>query len=85
MMSFILKNVGATYLCLINKMFKYQIGYSIKVYIDNMFVKNMKADRHIADLEEASDELQRYQMKLNPNKCIFRVTSRKFLDFPMTQ
>ena len=29
--------------------------------------------------------LRRYQMKLNPFKCSFRVRSRKFLDFIMNQ
>ena len=38
-MPFGLKNVGATYQRLVNKMFQKQIGASMEVYIDNMLVK----------------------------------------------
>ncbi|XP_077232027.1 uncharacterized protein LOC143865807 [Tasmannia lanceolata] len=34
---------------------------------------------------EAFAVLQKYQMKLNPSKCAFGVTSRKFLGFMVTQ
>ena len=66
-------------------MFKYQIGRNIEVYIDNMLSKSMEVDWYIADLEEAFNELQWYQMKLNPNKCVFKVTLEKFLGFLVTQ
>ena len=38
-MSFGLKNVGATYQRLINMMFKEQIGKTMEVYVDHMLVK----------------------------------------------
>ncbi|KAK1583755.1 hypothetical protein Q3G72_026615 [Acer saccharum] len=38
-MSFSLKNAGATYQCLVNKLFKEQIGRSMKVYADDMISK----------------------------------------------
>ena len=53
----------------------------MKVYVDDILMKSIEADRYITDLEEAFDELCRYQMKLNPNKYIFEVTLRKFLIF----
>ena len=39
-MSFGLKNAGATYQRLINMMFKEQIGRTIEVYVDDMLVKS---------------------------------------------
>ena len=33
------------------------------------------------DLEETFDTLKQYNMKLNPSKCAFGVSSRKFLGF----
>ena len=33
------------------------------------------------DLEETFDTLRQYNMKLNPSKCAFGVSSRKFLGF----
>ena len=39
-MSFDLKNVGATYQRLMNKMFAHQIGRNVQVYMDDMLVKS---------------------------------------------
>ena len=57
----------------------------MKVYVDDMLVKSIKADRHMTDLEEAFDKLRRHQIKLNPNKYTFGVILGKFLRFMMTQ
>lgn len=46
-----------------------------------MMVKSHASISHIDDLKETFAILYKYQMKLNPAKCIFRVTSRKFLGF----
>ncbi|KAK0598350.1 hypothetical protein LWI29_033921 [Acer saccharum] len=43
-MPFGLKNAGATYQRLVNKLFKQQIGRSMEVYIDNMITKSQMAD-----------------------------------------
>jgi len=40
-MSFELKNAGATYQRLVNKIFKPLIGKTMKVYVDDMIVKSM--------------------------------------------
>ena len=52
-MPFGLKNVGATYQRLVNRMFQKQIGTSMEVYIDNMLVKSTTAELHIAHLAKA--------------------------------
>ena len=52
-MPFELKNVGATYQRLVNRMFKKQIEASMEVYIDDMLVKSVKAELHITHLAEA--------------------------------
>ena len=52
-MPFGLKNVGATYQRLVNKMFQKQIGALMEVYIDDMLVKSVKAKLHITHLAEA--------------------------------
>uniref|UniRef100_A0A2N9IQQ3 RNA-directed DNA polymerase n=1 Tax=Fagus sylvatica TaxID=28930 RepID=A0A2N9IQQ3_FAGSY len=51
-MPFGLKNAGATYQRLVNKMFHDQIGRNVEVYADDMLVKSKKDDNHLADLKE---------------------------------
>ena len=80
-MPFGLKNAGATYQRLVNKMFQKKIGASIEVYIDDMLVKSTTAELHIAHLSEAFQILREYNMKLNPAKCAFGVSVGKFLGF----
>ena len=80
-MPFGLKNAGATYQRLVNKMFQKQIGTSMEVYIDDMLVKSLKAELHIGHLAESFQILKEYQMKLNPAKCAFGVSAGKFLGF----
>ena len=78
-MAFGLKNAGAIYQRLVNKMFKDLIGKTMEVYVDDMLVKSMKKAEHIKHLEEAFQVLRTHKMMLNPTKCAFGVGSGKFL------
>ena len=62
-------------------MFYPQIGHNVEVYVDDMLVKSLDEDKHLDDLQETFDMLRQYNMKLNPSKCAFGVSSRKFLGF----
>ena len=84
-MPFGLKNTGATYQRLVNKIFQDQIGRNMEVYVDDMLVKSIEAEEHIKDLQEAFGTLKKHRMKLNPTKCAFGVASGKFLGFMVTQ
>ncbi|XP_020202148.1 uncharacterized protein LOC109787951 [Cajanus cajan] len=72
-MSFGLKNAGATYQRLIDKVFHQQIGQNMEVYVDDMVLKTTSTDAHVADLAEVFNQIQKHNMHLNPEKCIFRV------------
>ena len=80
-----LKNAGATYQRLMNKMFAHQIGRNVQVYVDDMLVKSLREDDHLDNLKETFNTLRSYNMKLNPNKCAFGVTVGKFLGFMVSQ
>ena len=80
-MPFGLKNASATYQRLMNKMFAQQIGRNVQVYVDDMLVKNRREEDHLEDLRETFDTLSSYNIKLNPGKCAFGVTTGKFLGF----
>ena len=84
-MPFELKNVGATYQRLMNKMFTHQIGRNVQFYVDDMLVKSLREKDHLNDLQETFDTLRSYNMKLNPSKCVFGVTAEKFLGFMVSQ
>lgn len=84
-MPFGLKNSGATYQRLVNKMFSEKLGKSMEVYIDDMLVKSEKAESHIDHLQTCLDILNQYGMKLNLEKCTFGVTSGEFLGYIVTQ
>ena len=84
-MPFGLKNAGATYQRLVNCMFPHQIGRNVEVYVDDMLVKSKDKANHLDDLKETFSTLPKYNMKLNPAKCVFVVASGKFLRFIVSQ
>lgn len=75
-MSFDLKNARATYQRLMNKIFKSQIGRSVKVYVDDMVVKSQTFQQHLTDLDEVFLVLQQYRMRLNLAKCAFFILGK---------
>ena len=51
----------------------------MEVYIDDMLVKLVKAELHVAHLADSFQVLKNYNMKLNSTKCAFGVSAEKFL------
>ena len=76
-MPFGLKNAGATYQRLVNKMFTKHIRRNMEVYVDDMLIKSKEELAHLDDLKETFATLRQYHMKLNPSKCAFGVVSGK--------
>jgi hypothetical protein len=74
-MTFGLKNAGATYQKAIQKCLKTQIGKNFEAYVDNVVVKNTEEDKLIANLTKTFANLREFKWKLNPTKCIFGVPS----------
>ncbi|XP_070029970.1 uncharacterized protein [Nicotiana sylvestris] len=74
-MPFGLKNAGATYQRLVTKMFQEQLGKTMEVYIDDMLVKSQQVGDHIQHMSDTFQILRKFNMKLNPEKCAFSVSS----------
>lgn len=74
-MFFCIKNADEAYEHMVNMTFVKHIDQNMEVYVDNMLVKSKQTSSQNADLVEAFNVLSRYQMKLNPIKCTFRVAS----------
>jgi hypothetical protein len=83
-MSFGLKNTDATYQRAIQACFKKYLNKNVEAYVDDVVVKTRNSDTLIVDLEETFASLWEYQWKLNPNKCVFGVTSGKLLGFTIS-
>ena len=83
-MSFALKNTGATYQRLVNRMFSEQLKKTMDVYIDDMLVKSLAELDHVTHLEECFARLNTintHNMKLNPAKCRYTMASGEFLGY----
>ena len=78
-MPFGLKNAGATYQRMVTKMFGHMIGRTVEVYIDDILVKSLREENHLADLLQVFDILREGNLHLNASKCKFGVGSGKFL------
>ena len=50
-----------------------------------MLVKSKDKSNHLDDLKETFSTLRKYNMKLNPTKCVFAIGSGKFLGFMVSQ
>lgn len=57
----------------------------VEVYVDDMIAKSLDAETHLRDLRKPFDRLRKYQLRLNPAKCVFGVTSGKPLGFIVNQ
>jgi len=84
-MPFGLKNVGATYQRLMDRIPAPMIGRNVQAYVDDMVVTSKEKDQHVVDLEELFTTIAKYDLKLNPEKCVFRVEAGKFLGFLLTE
>ena len=77
-MPFGLKNAGATYQRLMDKVLAPKLGRNVQAYVDDMVVTSLEKSQHVADLEELFATIAKYKLKLNPEKCIFSVRRESF-------
>ena len=54
-------------------------------YVDDMVVTSVEEKRHQEDLKELFVTINKYRLKLNPEKCVFGVKAGKFLGFLLTK
>ena len=62
-----------------------QIGRNVHAYVDDIAVMSKKSNDLISDLKETFDNLRKYNMMLNPKKCVFGVPAGKLLGFIVSQ
>ena len=84
-MTFGLKNAGATYHRAMNYIFHEFIGKIVEIYTDDMVVKSGDLTKHLADLRKVLECTRKHGLKMNPNKCAFGVSAGQFLGFIVHQ
>ena len=67
-----LRNAGPTFSRMTDEV-------NLVAYVDNIMVKSDKKETHIQDLQETFENLRKVGLKLNPDKCIFRIKRGKLL------
>jgi hypothetical protein len=80
-MTFGLKNAGATYQRIMSLIFHDLLGIILEIYIDDVIVKSDSMDNHLAELRLVLERMRQYGLKMNPLKCAFGVSAGKFLAF----
>ncbi|PKA57762.1 RNA-directed DNA polymerase like [Apostasia shenzhenica] len=78
-MSFGLKNAGATYQRMIDTVFRKQKGRNMEAYVDDLLIKSRGKVDHLEDLRETLETYRAHNIRLNPFKSIFDAAYGKFL------
>ncbi|XP_075645407.1 uncharacterized protein LOC142616433 [Castanea sativa] len=84
-MPFGLKNAGATYQRAMTAIFHDMMHKEIEDYVDDIVVKSKTREDHLAILRKVFERCRLYKLCMNPLKCAFGVTARKFLGFLVHQ
>jgi hypothetical protein len=80
-MTFGLKNAGATYQRAMNYIFHELIGKIVEIYIDDVMIKSLDHESHLADVRKTLECTRKHGLKMNSNKCAFGVSAGEFLGF----
>ena len=80
-MPFGLKNTGATYQRMATTLLHDMMHKEVEVYVNDMIVKSKDREGHTISLRKFFKMIKEYRLRLNPQKCTFRVTVEKLLGF----
>jgi hypothetical protein len=76
-----LKNALPTFVRAMSKTFGDLIRDKIEIYVDDIMVKTKRGSTLVEDLTLVFDKLRATRTKLNPEKCVFGVSTGKLLGF----
>ena len=80
-----LRNAGCTFNRTIGAVLGTQLDRNISAYVDDIIVRSKKREYHISDLHKTFANLRKHELKLNPEKCVFRVRRGKLLGCMITE
>ena len=79
--AFGLKNAKATYQRTATALLHDMMHNEVEVYVDNMIVKYKDKGSYTINLRKFFKRIKEYRLRLNPQKCTFRVIAKKLLGF----
>jgi hypothetical protein len=83
-MPFGLKNAGTTFQWAMTYIF-HDLAHIILAYLDDLTARSKKRTQHLDDLRIIFQRCRQYNIRLNPLKCIFCVTTGCLLSFIISQ
>ena len=83
-MPFGLKNAGATFQWAMTYCF-HDLVHILLVYLDDLTARSRKRSDHLDDLWQVFLRCRKYQICLNPHKCVFFVPTGRLLGFIISQ
>jgi hypothetical protein len=69
-----LRNVGPTLCRMMKVAMKDHVGRNVLSYVDDIVIASKKKDTYISDLAETFTNMHEARLKINPEKCIFKIT-----------
>ena len=84
-MSFGLKNIGATYQRTATTLFHNMMHQDVEVYVNDMIVKSWDRSDHLVALDRFFERIRQFILRLNPKKCTFGVTFGKLLGYMVSK
>jgi hypothetical protein len=79
-----LKNAGATFQRAMTYIF-HDLANIILAYLDDLTARSKKHTQHLNDLRIIFQQCRQYNIRLNPLKCVFYVTTGRLLGFIVSQ
>jgi hypothetical protein len=76
-----LKNAGLTFCRMMKAILKEQMERNVFTYVDDIVVANRKKETQLQDVAETFTNMSRAQLKLNPKKCVFGISTGKVLGY----
>jgi hypothetical protein len=80
-MTFGLKNAGATYQRAMNYIYHDLISKMVEIYIDDVVVKSTLIGGHLGDLRQVFERTRTFRLKMNSKKCAFGISAGQFPSF----
>jgi hypothetical protein len=64
-----------------NYIFHELIGKVVEIYVDDVVIKSLDHESHLADARKILECTRKHGLKMNQNKCAFGVSAGEFLGF----